>query len=86
MRAIFVCFTQTSLSDIPNGQIKYLLSLHERPPPVPKLQIWPKVVSPQGFIEVDTAASPEEKHVANMQINGWDLICICICICREAYD
>ena len=41
---------------------------------------------PQGFIEVDTAASPEEKHVANMQINGWDLICICICICREAYD
>ena len=26
--------------------------------------------SNQGFIEVDTAASPEEKHVANMQING----------------
>ena len=39
MRAIFVCFTQTSLSDIPNGQIKYLLSLHERPPPAPKLQV-----------------------------------------------
>jgi len=26
----------------------------------------------QGFIEVDTAASPEEKHVANMQINGYE--------------
>jgi len=28
--------------------------------------------SHQGFIEVDTAASPEEKHVANMQINGYE--------------
>jgi hypothetical protein len=26
----------------------------------------------QGFIDVDTAASPEEKHVANMQINGYE--------------
>ena len=26
----------------------------------------------QGFIEVDTAASPEEKHMANMQINGYE--------------
>jgi len=26
----------------------------------------------QGFSEVDTAASPEEKHVANMQINGYE--------------
>lgn len=26
----------------------------------------------QGFIEVDTAASPEEKHVASMQINGYE--------------
>jgi amyloid beta A4 protein len=26
----------------------------------------------EGFIEVDTAASPEEKHVANMQINGYE--------------
>ena len=25
-----------------------------------------------GFIEVDTAASPEEKHVAAMQINGYE--------------
>ena len=32
-----------------------------------------KTFSNQGFIEVDTAASPEEKHVANMQINGWPL-------------
>merc|ERR1719229_719011 len=28
--------------------------------------------APEGFIEVDTAASPEEKHVANMQINGYE--------------
>merc|ERR1712209_323946 len=28
--------------------------------------------SHQGFIEVDTAASPEEKRVANMQINGYE--------------
>jgi amyloid beta A4 protein len=26
----------------------------------------------EGFIEVDTAASPEEKHVASMQINGYE--------------
>ncbi|XP_014234357.1 amyloid-beta-like protein [Trichogramma pretiosum] len=26
----------------------------------------------QGFIEVDQAASPEERHVANMQINGYE--------------
>lgn len=26
----------------------------------------------QGFIEVDTAASPEEKHMANMQVNGYE--------------
>jgi len=26
----------------------------------------------EGFIEVDTAASPEEKHMANMQINGYE--------------
>ena len=35
-------------------------------------KFWLKAVPTQGFIEVDTAASPEEKHVANMQINGWD--------------
>lgn len=27
---------------------------------------------PQGFIEVDQAATPEERHVANMQINGYE--------------
>lgn len=26
----------------------------------------------QGFVEVDQAASPEERHVANMQINGYE--------------
>ncbi|XP_071857736.1 amyloid-beta-like protein isoform X4 [Bombus fervidus] len=26
----------------------------------------------QGFIEVDQAATPEERHVANMQINGYE--------------
>ena len=31
-----------------------------------------KCICFQGFIEVDTAASPEEKHVANMQINGYE--------------
>ena len=25
-----------------------------------------------GFVEVEQAASPEEKHVANMQINGYE--------------
>ena len=25
-----------------------------------------------GFVEVDQAASPEERHVANMQINGYE--------------
>jgi len=31
-----------------------------------------KIGNTEGFIEVDTAASPEEKHVANMQINGYE--------------
>jgi hypothetical protein len=26
----------------------------------------------QGFVEVDQAVSPEERHVANMQINGYE--------------
>lgn len=26
----------------------------------------------QGFVEVDQAASPDERHVANMQINGYE--------------
>lgn len=26
----------------------------------------------QGFIEVNQASSPEEKHVINMQINGYE--------------
>lgn len=26
----------------------------------------------QGFVEVDQAATPEERHVANMQINGYE--------------
>lgn len=26
----------------------------------------------KGFIEVDQAATPEERHVANMQINGYE--------------
>ena len=26
----------------------------------------------EGFVEVDQAASPEERHVANMQINGYE--------------
>ena len=26
----------------------------------------------QGFVEVDQSASPEERHVANMQINGYE--------------
>lgn len=26
----------------------------------------------QGFVKVDQAASPEERHVANMQINGYE--------------
>ena len=41
------------------------------PPVSPGATILTKPVPTQGFIEVDTAASPEEKHVANMQINGW---------------
>lgn len=27
---------------------------------------------PQGFIEVDQGVSQEERHVANMQINGYE--------------
>lgn len=30
------------------------------------------IESVQGFIEVDQAATPEERHVANMQINGYE--------------
>ena len=26
----------------------------------------------QGFVEVDQTASPEERHVANMQMNGYE--------------
>ncbi|XP_023234248.1 amyloid-beta-like protein [Centruroides sculpturatus] len=26
----------------------------------------------QGFVEVDQAATPEERHVANMQVNGYE--------------
>ena len=26
----------------------------------------------QGFIEVDQTVTPEERHVANMQINGYE--------------
>lgn len=26
----------------------------------------------QGFVEVDQAASPEERHVASMQANGYE--------------
>ena len=26
----------------------------------------------QGFVEVDQAASPEEKHIASMQMNGYE--------------
>ena len=26
----------------------------------------------QGFIEVDQSITPEERHVANMQINGYE--------------
>lgn len=26
----------------------------------------------QGFVEVDQTASPEEKHVAAMQVNGYE--------------
>lgn len=25
-----------------------------------------------GYVEVDPAASPEERHVANMQMNGYE--------------
>jgi amyloid beta A4 protein len=28
--------------------------------------------SSHGFVEVDHVASPEERHVANMQINGYE--------------
>lgn len=31
-----------------------------------------RVPSDTGFVEVDQAASPEERHVANMQINGYE--------------
>ena len=27
---------------------------------------------PQGFVEVDQTASPEERHVASMQMNGYE--------------
>lgn len=30
---------------------------------------WP---ASQGFVEVDQAATPEERHVANMQVNGYE--------------
>jgi amyloid beta A4 protein len=26
----------------------------------------------QGFMEVDQSASPEDRHIANMQINGYE--------------
>jgi amyloid beta A4 protein len=26
----------------------------------------------QGFVEVNQLASPEERHIANMQINGYE--------------
>jgi len=29
-------------------------------------------VSSQGFVEVDQTASPEERHVAAMQMNGYE--------------
>lgn len=31
-----------------------------------------RVPSSHGFVEVDAAASPEERHVANMQISGYE--------------
>lgn len=30
------------------------------------------IYNSQGFVEVDQAATPEERHVANMQINGYE--------------
>lgn len=46
----------------------------------------------QGFIEVDQAATPEERHVANMQINGYENptykyfevnLYSCLCFCKK---
>lgn len=31
-----------------------------------------RVPSSRGFVEVDQAGSPEERHVANMQMNGYE--------------
>ena len=31
-----------------------------------------RIPGDNGFVEVDQAASPEERHVANMQINGYE--------------
>jgi hypothetical protein len=30
------------------------------------------LLSKEGFVEVDQTASPEERHVANMQMNGYE--------------
>ena len=32
----------------------------------------PFSLSFQGFVEVDQTASPEERHVASMQMNGYE--------------
>lgn len=37
-----------------------------------KFHLFNNVFRFQGFIEVDQAATPEERHVANMQINGYE--------------
>lgn len=34
--------------------------------------LWTSSLDYQGFVEVDQAATPEERHVANMQINGYE--------------
>lgn len=31
-----------------------------------------RVPSSSGFVEVDNATSPEERHVTNMQLNGYE--------------
>jgi hypothetical protein len=31
-----------------------------------------RIPSNNGFVEVDQAGSPEERHVANMQMNGYE--------------
>ena len=38
----------------------------------PQLMVFLTADFLQGFVEVDQTASPEERHVANMQMNGYE--------------